>query len=167
MCFALQPRALFEPLNFQKCSRAEALFSVLHATAACAFWTLHLPSAPTLPCFLILTWKWASRRIGVHLPHLNFQKWSEPEVLCTFWLLNVLRVTTGWLPTRRFSEHTFPPSAARKHWNWKNTMLRDFSTFSRALISFLRIPLLSDLLSLLWLFSQLLRRLSISRKFDF
>ena len=26
--------------------------------------------------------------------HLNFQKWSEPGVLCTFWLRNVLRATT-------------------------------------------------------------------------
>ena len=27
--------------------------------------------------------------------HLNFQKWSEPGVFCTFWLRNVLRATTG------------------------------------------------------------------------
>ena len=27
--------------------------------------------------------------------HLNFQKWSEPGVLCTFWLRNVLRATTA------------------------------------------------------------------------
>ena len=27
--------------------------------------------------------------------HLNFQKWSEPEVFCTFWLGNVLRATTA------------------------------------------------------------------------
>ena len=26
--------------------------------------------------------------------HLNFQKWSEPGVFCTFWLGNVLRATT-------------------------------------------------------------------------
>ena len=28
--------------------------------------------------------------------HLNFQKWSEAEVLCTFWLRNVLRATTAF-----------------------------------------------------------------------
>ena len=28
-------------------------------------------------------------------PHLNFQKWSDPAVLCTFWLRNVLRATTA------------------------------------------------------------------------
>ena len=27
--------------------------------------------------------------------HLNFQKWSDAEVLCTFWLRNVLRATTA------------------------------------------------------------------------
>ena len=27
--------------------------------------------------------------------HLNLQKWSEPGVLCTFWLPNVLRATTA------------------------------------------------------------------------
>ena len=27
--------------------------------------------------------------------HLNLQKWSEPLVLCTFWLRNVLRATTA------------------------------------------------------------------------
>ena len=27
--------------------------------------------------------------------HLNFQKWSEAEVFCTFWLRNVLRATTA------------------------------------------------------------------------
>ena len=27
--------------------------------------------------------------------HLNFQKWSEPGVCCTFWLRNVLRATTA------------------------------------------------------------------------
>ena len=27
--------------------------------------------------------------------HLNFQKWSGPGVLCTFWLRNVLRATTA------------------------------------------------------------------------
>ena len=27
--------------------------------------------------------------------HLNFQKWSDAEVLCTFWLGNVLRATTA------------------------------------------------------------------------
>ena len=105
--------------------------------------------------------------------HLNFQKWSEPLVFCTFWLRNVLRATTpcnfstsqlpkvlrdrqlltlltskrasrhngvqffispvaSWLRTRRFSEPTFRPSGATNH--WKNTVFRDFPTFSRICI---------------------------------
>ena len=105
--------------------------------------------------------------------HLNFQKWSEPLVFCTFWLQNVLRATTpcnfstsqlpkvlrgrqfltlltskcashhngvqffispvaSWLRTRRFSEPTFRPSGATNH--WKNTVFRDFPTFSRICI---------------------------------
>ena len=83
--------------------------------------------------------------------HLNFQKWSEAEVFCTFWLGNVLRATTActfstsqlpkvvfiapvasWVRTRRFSEPTFRPSGATNH--WKNTVFRDFPTFSRICI---------------------------------
>ena len=115
--------------------------------------------------------------------HLNVQKWSEPLVLLTFWLGNVLRATTvctfstsqlpkvvrawcalyiltskcasrhngvqffishlaRWLRTRRFSEPIFRPSGATNH--WKNTVLRDFPTFSRICIFFLLT------LSLLW-----------------
>ena len=40
-----------------------------------------------------------------------------------------------WLRTRRFSEPTFRPSAASNH--WKNTVFRDFPTFSRICIFFL------------------------------
>ena len=44
--------------------------------------------------FTLLTSKRAARHNGVHFfRHLNFQKWSEHEVLCTFWLGNVLRAT--------------------------------------------------------------------------
>ena len=79
--------------------------------------------------------------------HLNFQKCSEPEALCAFWLPHVLRATavcsfsisqlpkvflishlTRWLCTGRCSEPTFRPSGATNH--WKNTVFRDVSTFS-------------------------------------
>ena len=44
----------------------------------------------------ILTSECASRHNGVHFCHiLNFQKWSEYGVFCTFWLRNVLRATTA------------------------------------------------------------------------
>ena len=56
----------------------------------------------------ISTWKCASRHNGVHffMSHL-----------------------ASWLRTRRFSEPTFRPSGATNH--WKNTVFRDFPTFSR------------------------------------
>ena len=47
----------------------------------------------------------------------------------------VISHPTRWLCTRRFSEPTFRPSGASKH--WKNTVFRDCSTFSRSLIFFL------------------------------
>ena len=72
----------------------------------------------------ILTWKCASRHNGVHffMSHL-----------------------ASWLRTRRFSEPTFRPTGATNH--WKNTVFRDFPTFSRICIFFLLI--LSLLLTLL------------------
>ena len=40
--------------------------------------------------------------------HLNFQKWSEPGVFCTFWLGNVLRATTAC----NFSSLIWPAGSA-------------------------------------------------------
>ena len=98
--------------------------------------------------------------------NLNFQEWSENGLFCAFWLRNMLRATTActfplsqlsiltskcasrhtgvqffishlarWLRNRRFSEPTFRPSGATNH--WKNTVLRDFPTFSRTCIFFI------------------------------
>ena len=117
----------------------------------------------------------------VFFEHPNFQKWSErglgnvlrQSTPCTFWTsqpstsknapkLGMQFLTshlTRWLRSRRFSEPTFRPSRATKHWN-NTTVLRDFSAFSRARIFFLLILsfLTSSLLtlSLLWLLSPLL-----------
>ena len=65
------------------------------------------------------------------------QKWSENGVLCTFSLRNVLRATTAcnFSSLVCFSEPTFRPSGATNH--WKNTVFRDFPTFSRICIFFL------------------------------
>ena len=59
----------------------------------------------------ILIWKCASRHNGVQ-----------------FFIAPV----ASWLRTRRFSEPTFRPSGATNH--WKNTVFRDFPTFSRICI---------------------------------
>ena len=160
VCFAPQRRALFRHLNFQKWSengvfcafwlrnvlRATTartsstsqlpfwkwsdngvlctfwLRSVLRATTACTFSTSQLPKVLRPWCVLcILTSKCASRHNGVQIfiSHL-----------------------ASWLRTRRFSEPTFRPSGASNH--WKNTVFRDFPTFSRICIFFLLT------LSLLW-----------------
>ena len=102
MCFALERRALFRHLNFQKWSGAGVfctfwLQNVLRATTACTFSTSQLPKVVRSWCVLyILSSKCASRHNGVHFfRHRNFQKWSEPGVFCTFWLGNVLCATTA------------------------------------------------------------------------
>ena len=120
MRFAPQRRALFRHLNFQKWSEngvfcTFSLRNVLRATTACTFLTSQLPKVVRASCVLyILTWKCASR-------HNSKQ----------FFISRLAR----WLRTRRFSEPTFRPSGATNH--WKNTVLRDFPTFSRICIFFL------------------------------
>ena len=130
MCFAPQRRALFRHLNFQKWSEPGVfctfwLGNVLRATTACTFSTSQLPKVVREWCVLyILTSKCASRHNGVQLfiSHL-----------------------ASWLRTRRFSEPTFRPSGATNH--WKNTVFRDFPTFSRICIFFLLILSLLTLLT--------------------
>ena len=122
MCFAPQRLALFQHLNFQKWSEPLAfltfwLRNVLRATTACTFSTSQLPKVVRRWGVLyILTWKCASRHNGVQffISHL-----------------------ASWLRTRRFSEPTFRPPGAPNH--WKNTVFRDFPTFSRICIFFLLI----------------------------
>ena len=91
---------------------------------ACTFSTSPCPKVIRPWCVLyILTWKCASHHNGVQffISHL-----------------------ASWLRTRRFSEPTFQPSLATNH--WKNTVNRDFPTFSRICIFFL-LTFSSDLLS--------------------
>ena len=120
MWFAPQRRALFRHLNLQKWSEPLVsltfwLRNVLRATTACTFSTSRLPKvARHWGVLYILTSKCASRHNGVRffISHL-----------------------ASWLRTRRFSEPTFRPSGATNH--WKNTVFRDFPTFSRICIFFL------------------------------
>ena len=60
MCFASQRRALFQHLNFQKCSEPVIFFYTFDFQM----------------CF-------APQRRAL-FPHLNFQKWPGPGVFCTF-----------------------------------------------------------------------------------
>ena len=118
-------------------------------------------SAPTMVCFVHfdLEMCFAPQRRALFW-HLNFQKCSDHGVFCTFWLGNVLRATTAcnfssrlasWLRTRRFSKPTFRPSGATNH--WKNTVIRDFPTFSRICIFFLLTLSLLIFSLLIFLFS--------------
>ena len=158
MCFTPRRHAFFWYLNFQKCSKPSVfctfwLGNVLRATTSCtflklnfrkrsepgvlcAFWLANVLRSTKACTFLqsqplkvvrswgglyILTWKRASRHNGVQ-----------------FFISHLAR----WLRTRRFSEPTFRTSRATNQ--WKNTVNRDFPTFSCTCIFFL----LS--LSLLW-----------------
>ena len=117
MCFAPQRRALFRHLNFQKWSGPGVfctfwLGNVLRATTACTFSTSQLPKVVRDRQFLtLLTSKCASRHNGVQL---------------------FIAPVASWLRTRRFSEPTFRPTGATNH--WKNTVFREFPTFSRICI---------------------------------
>ena len=113
------------------------LGKVLRATTACTFSASQLPTVVrTCSAFTILTWKCASlhffdfstSKSGLNpsffytfdlemcfaqqrralFRHLNFQKWSEPGVLCTFWLRYVVRATTAC----NFSSLIWPAGSA-------------------------------------------------------
>ena len=66
-------------------------------------------SGPTLRCFVHfdLEMCFTPQRRAL-FRHLNFQKWSEPLVFCTFWLGNVLRATTAC----NFSSLLWPAGSA-------------------------------------------------------
>ena len=157
MCFAPQRRhffILFRHVNFQKWSDTEVLYkfwlgNMLRATTPCTFSTSQLPNVVQRWCALcILTWTCASRHNSVQLfiSHL-----------------------TTWLRTRRFSEPSFRPSGATNL--PKNTVFRDFPTFSRIWIFFLlRLSLFWSSFffsSLIWLFPSLLFICPYCWKFDF
>ena len=105
---------------------------MLRATAACTFSTSQFPKVVRRWCALcILTSTCASRHNGVQ-----------------FFISHLARL----LRTRRFSAPTFRPSGATNY--WKNTVFRDFPTFSRTWIFFLLT--VSSLILFLLLFSSLL-----------
>ena len=123
------------------------LRNVLRATTACTFWTSQLPKVLwPRQLFTLLTWRRASRHNGVRFfRHLNLQKWSDVSVFCAFWLRNALRTTM----TCNFSSFIWPHGSAPAALAsllfdppgpqiiGKNTVNRDFSTFSRTCIFFL------------------------------
>ena len=137
-CASRYNGALFHHLNFQKWSETVIflhllLWNVLRATTACTCSSSQHPKVLREWCVLfVLTSKCASSHNGVQffISHL-----------------------ASWLRTRRFSEPTFPPSGATNH--WKNTVFRDFPTFSRTCVFFLLTLSFSSLIFSLVLFSSL------------
>ena len=105
MCFAPQRRALFQHVNFQKCSDVGVfctfwLGNVLRARTACTFLISQLPKVVrTWGVLYIFTSKCASRHNSVQV---------------------FISHPARWLRTRRFSEPTFWPSGAF------STVFRDF-----------------------------------------
>ena len=167
MCFAPQRRALFRHRNFYKCSEAVVFCTFWHrnllrwhrnllrATTACTFSTSQLPKVVRTWCVLyILTSKCASRHHGVHFFDISTSKRFRTWGVFSFFTCKCALRHNGvhffishlarWLRTRRFSEPTFRPSGATNH--WKNTVFRDFPTFSRIWASFFWLFLFSDLL---------------------
>ena len=113
------------------------------ATWKCASRHNGIKSGPELRCFVHFDLEMYFAPQGRALfRHRNFQKWSGPEVF--LYILTwkcasrhngvqfFIAPVASWVRTRRFSEPTFRPAGATNH--WKNTVFRDFPTFSRICI---------------------------------
>ena len=104
MCFAPQRRALFRKSTSQppKVVRTWCVLYILTWKCASCHNGVHFfdistsKSGPKLVCFINfdLQMCFAPQRRAL-FRHLNFQKWSDIGVFCTFWLGNVLRATTA------------------------------------------------------------------------
>ena len=169
MCFAPQRRAVFSTSEPPKVVRTPSVLHILTWKCASRHNGVHFfnistaKSGPDLVCCFVhfdLQMCFAPQRRAL-FQHLNCQKWSENGVFCTCSLRNVLHRHNGvqffithlasWLRTRRFSQPTFRPSGATNH--WKNTVFRDFPTFSRICIFFLLTLSLLLFFLLIFLFS--------------
>ena len=181
LCFAPQRRTLFWTSQLPKVLRGWSVLyifwlgNVLRATTTCTFSTSQLPKViRTWGAFSFFTCKCASRHNGVHFfdiatsksapnrvcfLHFDLDMCFAPQQCATFHLSfdHMARHPP------HFSEPTFRPSGATNH--WKNTVNRDFSTFSHTCIfCLLTLSLFWSSFfcsSLLWLFPPLPFHLSI------
>ena len=111
-------------------------------------------SGPKLMCFVHFHLKmcFSPQRRAI-FQHLNFKKWSEPDMFCTFSLENVLLATAACNFWFLLWPHDSAPAALTSllfdsHTNhWKNTAFRDFSNIWRGWIFFLLTFALLHLLS--------------------
>ena len=129
MCFAPQRRAIFGHVNFKKWPESVVfstfwLTNMLGATAACHFWTSHLPkSLRDCGVFHILTYKYASRHSGVQFFNVGTSKMAPP-----LWCFPHFDLQICFSPQRR---------GILEHWNFQNVSDAEvFSTFWRANVLF-------------------------------
>ena len=103
MCFAhlrAKKACTFSTYEPPKVVRTPSVFNILTSKYASRHNGVHFfdistsKSGPTMVCFVHfdLEMCFAPQRRAL-FRHLNFQKWSDNGVLCTFWLGNVLRAT--------------------------------------------------------------------------
>ena len=105
----------FRHLNFKKWSEPLVFFNILTWKCASRHNGVHFfdistsKSGPRPSVFNTFDFEmcFAPQRRALFW-RLNFQKWSEPEVFCTFWLGNVLRATTAC----NFSSLIWPAGSA-------------------------------------------------------
>ena len=102
MCFSPQRRAIFQHLNFKKCSENVVFCTFSHenvllATAACNFSTSQLQKVVrNCDVLYIFTWKCASRHSGVQFFNISTSKSApNPSVFLAFSLQNVLLATAA------------------------------------------------------------------------
>ena len=115
MCFAPQRRAPFSTSQLPKVVRPWCVLYIFTSKCASRHNGVHFfdistsKSGPTLRCFVHFDFKmcFAPQRRAL-FRHRNFQKWSEAEVFCAFWLRNVLRATTAC----NFSSLIWPAGSA-------------------------------------------------------
>ena len=102
MCFSPQRRAIFQHLNFKKCSETLSFVNML--TWKCAsrhsgvqFFDIGTAkSRPGLTCFVDFDFKmYFSPQRRAIFRHRNGKKWSGPDVFSTFSLQNVLLATAA------------------------------------------------------------------------
>ena len=149
------------PREMQKTLTSCSLLT--RCTSPCACHTkrhLNVQRCPEPVIFLTLKMCFAPQRRAL-FRHRNFQKWSEHEVFCAFWLLNVLRATTacnfssliwpdGSAPAALASLLFDPPEPQIIE---KTQWFATFLSFRAPASSFFWLLLFSDLLSSALLFS--------------
>ena len=80
--------------------RTPCVFNILTSKCASRHNGVHFfdistsKSGPTMVCFVHFDFEMCFAPQRALFRHLNFQKWSDNGVFCTFWLGNVLRATT-------------------------------------------------------------------------